>query len=192
MENKIAADRTYIAALVKRAQENDSDAFAELYALTYEAQYAFTRKYLRDDYYAQDAIQEVYILALKNIKNLKEPKYFNTWLRQINFRICYDMAIERKKRNVSGDKELEIVVDKNTASNPEEMLLKTLDHENLTQALMHLTVKERNAIVLKNVANMSLNDIAVYMGCSISSVTRYLNRGYKNMRKLMTEKQAVP
>lgn len=192
MENKIAADRTYIAALVKRAQENDSDAFAELYALTYEAQYAFTRKYLRDDYYAQDAIQEVYILALKNIKNLKEPKYFNTWLRQINFRICYDMAMERKKRNVSGDKELEIVVDNNTASNPEEMLLKTLDHENLTQALMHLTVKERNAIVLKNVANMSLNDIAVYMGCSISSVTRYLNRGYKNMRKLMTEKQAVP
>lgn len=192
MENKLEAERTYIAELVRRAQENDNDAFAQLYAMTYEVQYAFTRKYLRDDYYAQDAIQEVYILALKNIKKLKEPKYFNTWLRQINFRICYDMAMERKKRNMSGDKELEEVVDKSTASNPEEMVLKTLERENLKQALMHLTAKERNVIILKYIKNMKLKDIAAYMGCSISSVTRYLNRGYKNMRELMIKKQTVP
>lgn len=185
MGNRITADRTYIAALVRRAQENDSDAFAELYALTYEAQYAFTRKYMRDDYYAQDAIQEVYIAALKNIKKLKEPSYFNTWLRQINLRVCYDMAMERKKQATSGDRELEIVVDKNTASNPEEMVFQILEHENLKQALMHLSVKERNAIILKYTANMSLNDIADYMECSISSVTRYLSRGYEGLRKLL-------
>lgn len=185
MGNKITADRTYMAALVRRAQENDSDAFAELYALTYEAQYAFTRKYLRDDYYAQDAIQEVYIAALKNIKKLKEPFYFNTWLRQINLRVCYDMAMERKRRSASGDKELEIVVDKSAASNPEEMVFKILEHEKLTQALMQLSVKERNAIILKYTGNMSLNDIADYMECSISSVTRYLNRGYKELREML-------
>lgn len=185
MGNRITADRTYIAALVRRAQENDSDAFAELYALTYEAQYAFTRKYLRDDYYAQDAIQEVYIAALKNIKTLKEPAYFNTWLRQINLRICYDMAMERKKQSASGENELEVVVDKNAESNPEEMVLKILEHENLSRALMRLSVKERNAIILKYIANMSLNDIADYMECSVSSVTRYLSRGYKNLRKVL-------
>ena len=90
MGNVSEEDRAYITELVKRAQKNDSNAFAELYTMTYETEYAFSRKYMRDDDYAQDVLQEVYILALKNIGNLKEPKYFFTWLRQINFRICHD------------------------------------------------------------------------------------------------------
>ena len=95
------------------------------------------------------------------------------------------MAMERKRRSASGDKELEIVVDKSAASNPEEMVFKILEHEKLTQALMQLSVKERNAIILKYTGNMSLNDIADYMECSISSVTRYLNRGYKELREML-------
>ena len=49
----------YIAGLVIRAQHSDSDAFAELYALTYNKVYNYTRHYLRDDFLAQDAMQEV-------------------------------------------------------------------------------------------------------------------------------------
>ncbi len=36
---------------------------------------------------------------------------------------------------------------------------------------------------------MSLNDIADYMECSISSVTRYLNRGYKELREMLRVSQ---
>lgn len=185
MGNGREEDQTYIIELVKRAQKNDSNAFAELYMMTYETQYAFSRKYLRDDDYAQDALQEVYILALKNIRNLKEPKYFNTWLRQINFRICYDMAMKRKQQNVSGEQGLEAVADNHVSGNPEEVLMRRVEHENLEKALKSLPVKERNAVILKWQANMSLNDIASYMGCSISSVTRYLSRGYKGLRKIL-------
>ena len=70
----------YIAGLVIRAQHSDSDAFAELYALTYNKVYNYTRHYLRDDFLAQDAMQEVYILALKNIGNLNDPTVFIAWL----------------------------------------------------------------------------------------------------------------
>lgn len=185
MGNGMAEDRVYMAELVKRAQKKDSDAFAELYALTYEAQYAFSRKYLRDDDYAQDALQEVYILVLKNIGNLKEPQYFTTWLRQINFRICYDMSMKRKKQNASGENELEAVADRSTASNPEEMLLKRLEREDLEKALGMLPVKERNAVILKWIVNMSLDDIAGYMDCSISSVSRYLSRGKKKLQNVL-------
>lgn len=66
----------YIAGLVIRAQHSDSDAFAELYALTYNKVYNYTRHYLRDDFLAQDAMQEVYILALKNIGKLNSSPPF--------------------------------------------------------------------------------------------------------------------
>ena len=168
MGNVSEEDRAYITELVKRAQKNDSNAFAELYTMTYETEYAFSRKYMRDDDYAQDVLQEVY-----------------TWLRQINFRICYDMAIKRKQQSVSGYQGLETVIDNHASGNPEEAMMIRAAHEELEKALKKLPVKERNAIVLKWMANMSLNDIACHMNCSISSVTRYLSRGYKGLRKML-------
>lgn len=51
---------------------------------------------------------------------MKEPRYFATWLRQINFRICYDMAVKKKRQNVLGEQGLETVADNHASGNPEE------------------------------------------------------------------------
>ena len=98
-------DIPFIAKLVVRARANDSDAFAELYALTYRKVYNYTRHYLRDDYLAQDAMQEVYILALKNIKKLNDPNLFVAWLNRISFNVCYDMT---KKQNTKQNLQIHI------------------------------------------------------------------------------------
>ena len=47
----------YLSSLVRKAQVGDSDAFAEIYALTYKKQYNFACHYLRDEYLAQDVVQ---------------------------------------------------------------------------------------------------------------------------------------
>ena len=76
-------DYQYIAKLVTRTMTGDSDAFAELYAATYQRLYHFAYHYLKDEYLAQDALQETYILVLKNIHSLKNPELFISWLNQI-------------------------------------------------------------------------------------------------------------
>ena len=43
-----ALDYSYMAELVVNAQGGDSDAFAELYAATYQKQYQFAYSYLKD------------------------------------------------------------------------------------------------------------------------------------------------
>ena len=68
-----ALDYNYIAELVVSAQGGDSDAFAELYAATYQKQYHFAYSYLKDEYLAQDALQETYIIALKELTKLQDP-----------------------------------------------------------------------------------------------------------------------
>ncbi len=50
-------DIKYIAKLVTLASRGDSNAFAELYTLTYQKTYNYARHYLRDDFLAQDALQ---------------------------------------------------------------------------------------------------------------------------------------
>ena len=77
-------DYDYLAKLVERTQMGDSDAFAELYTATYQKQYRFVYQYTKDSYLAQDILQDVYILVLKNIHTLKNPRLFVSWLHQIN------------------------------------------------------------------------------------------------------------
>lgn len=102
-----ALDYKYIAKLVSRAQIGDSDAFAELYAATYQRQYLYAYHYLKDEYLAQDALQETYILALKNLVKLKDPTLVISWLNQINFRVCYNLHQKQQRYNsemiVNGD-----------------------------------------------------------------------------------------
>ena len=90
-------DYQYIAKLVTRTMTGDSDAFAELYAATYQRLYHFAYHYLKDEYLAQDALQETYILVLKNIHSLKNPELFISWLNQICFRICFNMQKKNTK-----------------------------------------------------------------------------------------------
>lgn len=113
-------DHMYIAALVTRIQNNDSNAFAELYALTYQKEYNFACNYLKDPVLAQDALQETYIRAYKNIARLKEARLFVSWLHSINFRVCYTM-LEKKKNTLEnlGDESYHNIVDSNPSNNPE-------------------------------------------------------------------------
>ena len=94
MEN---LDLAYLNDLVLKAQQGSSNAFAELYAATYQRQYAYAYRYLRDEHLAQDALQESFIRVLKNIRQLQNPELFIAWLNQISFHVCYDMKKERAR-----------------------------------------------------------------------------------------------
>ena len=94
-----ALDYKHIANLVSRAQSGDSNAFAELYAATYQRQYLYAYRYLKDEFLAQDALQETYILALKNLIKLKDPTLVISWLNQINFRVCYNLHKKQQRYN---------------------------------------------------------------------------------------------
>lgn len=175
----------YIAGLVLRARQNDSDAFAELYALTYSKVYNYARHYLRDDFLAQDAMQEVYILALKNLSKLNDPTLFIAWLNRISFNVCFDMSKKLKNSDVPTlePEFLDNVEDEYLDSNPEELYRKKEEHRHLMEALEQLPFQEHQVIVMRYFNNMKLEDIADACDISRSSVKRYLAHGQETLRK---------
>ena len=177
----------YIAGLVLRARQNDSDAFAELYALTYNKVYNYARHYLRDDFLAQDAMQEIYILALKNLSKLNDPTLFIAWLNRISFNVCFDMSQKQKKAaSQCQDPELmEIIADEHIYSNPEANFQKKEENQRLQSALELLPFQERQVIVMRFFNNMKLEEIADACGISRSSVKRYLARGQETLKKIL-------
>lgn len=178
---------SYIAGLVLRAKANDSDAFAELYAMTYNKVYNYARHYLRDDYLAQDALQEVYILALKNLNKLNDPTVFIAWLNRISFNVCYDMSHKLQQGNAqfSDPEILEIIEDDHLNVNPEESYQKKDEMLHVNQALEQLPFNEKQVLIMRFYNDMKLEQIAAAMDISRSSVKRYIASGQEKLKKIL-------
>ena len=179
-------DYDYLAKLVVKSRTGDSDAFAELYTATYSKQYRYAYQYVKDPNLAQDIIQEVYILVLRNLDALKDPRLFVSWLNQITFRVCYNFKNRLAMRN---EEEISLEMQKNTDSffgrelSPEEKVSLKYERTELMKCVLDLQPKEAQAIIMRYYNNMTIEDIADAMDCSRSTVKRRLAAGKANLRK---------
>lgn len=188
-------DYDYIAKLVRKTQEGDSDAFAELYTATYQSQYRFAYQYVKDPYLAQDILQEVYILVLKNLDTLKNPRLFVSWLHQITFRICFDTYQKRKRQ----EQELDYISSgqasdfsesfSDVMTNPEKHILNKDAKARLMQAIQSLPPQYSQAIIMRYYNNMSIEDIAVAMDYCRSTAKRRLRKGRKLLENMLHEEK---
>lgn len=178
-------DHAHIAALVKRAQVGNSDAFTELYGLTVNHISNYANRYLKDEHLAQDAVQETYITAFKNLKGIKDPSLFVAWLNQINFHTCYDMC--KKNNSAYGfvdHEQLELTRDDNIEHDPEAIYEKNDEINKLRQAIDELPFHERQVIVMRYYNEMRLEEIAKALSISRSTVKRYLQSAKEKLSKL--------
>lgn len=62
-----------------------------------EQLYRFAYLYLRSEASALEAVDETVFLAYKNIRKLREPQYFKTWITRILINVC-KKELKRSKR----------------------------------------------------------------------------------------------
>ena len=182
-------DYDYIAQLVVQAQKGSSDAFAELYAATYQRQYQFACRYVKDIFLAQDILQETYILVLKNLSKLKNPRLFVSWINQITFHVCFDYNEKFKvQSNELNNESIDLTTNQifNT-SNPEELFENLSSKQEIMDRILSLPPNEAQAIIMKYYNDMKLEDIAMAMDVSRSSVKRYVASGLKALKRQLKQ-----
>ena len=186
-------------AIVLNAQAGDSDAFAELYAATYQRQYHFAYTYLKDEYLAQDALQETYIVALKNLSKLKDPMLLIAWLNQINFRVCFRLQKKRKRYDAelidydSTDEETDSIQTDlaphivQRSMNPEDLVVRVDSREYIMNQILKLPFTEAQVVILKYYQNLKVGEIARLLDISRSSVNRYLSSGKSHLEQIFRQ-----
>ena len=85
---------TEIIHLVERAQVGDREAYGELVTRFQGSVYAMALARVRNPLEAQELAQDVFVHAMKKLPQLRDPRCFAGWLRQITAR----MAINRVTR----------------------------------------------------------------------------------------------
>ena len=181
-------DYDYLAKLVERTQMGDSDAFAELYTATYQKQYRFAYQYTKDSYLAQDILQDVYILVLKNNHTLKNPRLFVSWLHQITFRICFDTTQKTKRQ----EQDIQFDTSDEKIPYPEKYALTKDTQQQLINSIYSLPQQFAQPIIMRYYNNMVIDEIADAMDCSRSTIKRRLHKGQKLLEaKLGKEKGGI-
>jgi len=84
------------SSIVNKCKKNDAKAQMQIYNLYCKAMFLVAKRYLKDDYLAEDVMQEAFIKAFKNINLYKEEVSFGAWLKKIVINQSID-ELKRKK-----------------------------------------------------------------------------------------------
>lgn len=82
--------------LIKKARRKDPDAFVELMEQNMQNMYKVAKAYLKNDEDVADAIQDTILSCFEKIGDLKQNKYFKTWMTRILINKCKDILDKRE------------------------------------------------------------------------------------------------
>lgn len=163
--------------LVVRAREGDRDAFSELAARSLGRLTAVARMILRDEYAAQDAVQEAFIEAWKSLPGLRDPDRFDAWMRRLLVRACFRGAT-RSRRIGAVEIALTPAHEPAIAGGEREIDL----HDQLERGLARISPTLRAAVVLVYYLDLPLADAAQAMGVPMGTAKSRLNRAAQALR----------
>lgn len=156
--------------LIKKAKKRDPDAFTELMQLQMQNMYRTARAILMNDEEIADAIQETILVCWEKLKDLKEEKYFKTWMTRILINKCYEMI--RQNSKITYTQEL-----------PETAIEADVSNLEWKEALATLDEKYRLVMVLFYSEGFRTKEIANMLKIPDSTVRTWLSRGREQLAK---------
>lgn len=164
--------------IVKKAIKGNDKAFIILMNQCKEQIYRTAFAYVKEEETALDIVQEVVCKAYKSIENLREPKFFNTWIMRIAINISTDFYNKKNKIVCMEQDELISKMDIKYDTNHDERLF-------LMESLDKLQDKYKKIIILKYFDDLTFKDIAEILNMSENTVKTNLYKGLSILRNDM-------
>ena len=179
------------AALMLRVKQGEAAAFAELVDKYKQPVMNLACRMLRDATEAEDLAQAVFVQVFKAADRYQVSAKFSTWLFTIARNLSLN-EIRRRSRHPADsldathpdldDQPLQQVEDKRTFSPPDSLLHGELQ-DKIEAALAELPEAQRTAILLCRQDELSYEDIAMVLGCSVSATKSLIHRGRETLKQ---------
>ncbi len=162
------------AELVKEVLDGSKDAFAEL-VRRYQRPAKATALHILGHYHsAEDAAQEAFVRAYRQLSRLSKPDAFGPWLLKIVHRCALDMA-DKKRPDVSLDAAGQLPAHQGNGR-------LDADKEQLLKLVMQLGKSEQQVVLLRYFGGHTVSQIAEIAGRSVGTVTKQLSRAHHHLR----------
>src|ERR671915_1953850 len=143
---------------------------------------------------AQDASQEAWIRAWRNIENFRGDSAFSTWLYRITVNTCLSARRKesrRKEREYGGDGLLFLPEPSGGDADPEAAALTAQQREELLAALEHVRAEHRAALVLRHMEGLSYSEIAQILDVPDGTAKGWVSRGRAAMLVALAEQDGL-
>lgn len=153
--------------------------------------YNLARWLLRDEHDAQDVVQEAYLRAFRFFDGFRGGDA-RPWLMGIVRNTCYSWmrAQGRGPEHVELDEERDSdaadAALSSTDNNPEILLMKKLESSRVDAAIEQLPPVFREAVILRELEEMSYEEIAQIAGIPMGTVMSRLSRARRLLRATLT------
>jgi len=166
--------------LLARAIAADAYAFTQLLKLHDDLLRAYAYRLLAGDHaLADDALQDAYIKAFRNIGRFRRDSSFGTWLHRIVHNCCVD-AMRRRRESSRSDVDI---------TQPGDHASATVERVAIAAALRNLPIHQRAVVVLVDAHGFDYQEAADVLGIPVGTVRSRLARARTALRRQLEDAQ---
>lgn len=159
--------------LVEDAKNGDREAFRTIYERYGSRIYGFLYRLIGSRHEAEDATQQTFLIALKQLGTLRDPNMLESWIYRIARNELYQ-KFRRKQADSLDEGSLKLFAEKMTDTRlhgqPEKILLNQELSAVIQSVLMCMPLKLREVFFLAVFEEKSYQDISKIVGRSLLSV----------------------
>jgi RNA polymerase sigma-70 factor (ECF subfamily) len=185
------------AGLIARLRAQELDAFEDLVAQFERPVYSLCFRLLGDAEEARDAAQETFLKVYRGLRSFRGESGLKTWI----YRIAINQAMNQqrwwRRRHRDETVSLELsrsdsdqrLADSLAASNrsPEQLAIAGEREQRIMKALAETKQEYRIALILREIEELSYEEIAEALSISIGTVKSRIARGREELRRRVKE-----
>ena len=177
--------------LVQSLREGSDWAYEELLTRFQQPVYALAMRLMGDPSEAADVVQEVFLKVFRNIASFRGQSSLKTWVYRITVNEAHNARrwfFRHRRREVEPEPGPEETRDwKETVADgsrsPFDVAFDREQHVMIEAALERINPIFREAVVLRDITDMSYEEIAVVLGVTLGTVKSRILRGREALRE---------
>ena len=174
---------------VEAARQGDQSAFEQLVRLYEKRVLALTTRMCKNPADAEEAAQEAFLSAWQGLPFFRGDASFSTWLYRLASNACVDLLRrEGRRQSAAGpslnDEEVQLEVP-DTAPSPQEQAERSELRQQIEAGLQALTPDRRQVLLLREMHQLSYDEISQVLDVDVGTVKSRINRGRKQLRNFL-------
>ena len=181
-----------IDAVIQRCLGGDQDAWATIvrqhWRKVFNIAYKFTGKH--DE--AEDLTQDVFLKIFKSLNTFDRRANFQTWLVSVSRNLCIDhyRSVRKERETIDRDVDAGALTPAAATTSPFAALEQRDRVELLKRALGHLPPTLRSAVLLRDIQELTYQEIADRLRLPEGTVKSRINRGRLELARQLVRLQS--
>lgn len=173
--------------LVRRAQQEDQEAFEELVRRHQHRVFAVAGGILRRREDVEDIAQQVFVKAYFSLKRFDQRAAFSTWLYKITVNECWDLLRKKKVRplvyesDLSEEQARQVISAEEKGGGGPDISDRLEARERVERLLDGLDERDRLMLILKEVEGFAVEEIAEVLELNANTVKVRLFRARRRI-----------